>query len=707
MLIIRQFIYLLLLLLSFSSFSGGADEFDDEFEDELADFYGDEDFISLATGSKQLIHKAPSVATVITAQEIQRMGAMDLDDLLETVPGLHVSRISNAYSPVYVFRGVYSTFNPQVLMLINGVPVTNMFTGNRSQLWGGMPTEAIERVEVIRGPGSAVYGADAFAGVINVITKTANEINGSKIGYRHGSFNTNDLWYSHGGQYGDLSASVVLEVHNSDGHDELIESDAQSVLDVVFGTAASLAPGRVNNHRENIDARVDLAYQKWRFRGGVQLRELGAGVGIAEALDPTSLQSSQRWNIDVSYNDPEFAENWQLETIFSHLDTSVEIDRDLIIFPAGADIGFGAPFPDGLIGNPEVFERHSRLNSSFIYNGHEGHVVRVGVGFNYSDLYKVKESKNFAFGPNGEFLVPGSPVVDVSDSPFVFLTEGTRRNRYLFVQDIWSLANDWELTAGIRHDNYSDFGSTTNPRFALVWSSTLNLTTKVLYGKAFRAPSFAETRNINNPVALGNPDLSPEEIETLELAFDYHPQTGFRTGLSFFYNDWEDIIQFVPDEGSTSNTAQNLGKQKGYGMELEFQWEPIDSFDLKGNFSIQNSTDELTDQDVANVPEKQLFLMADWRFLPDWNLNTRVNWVADRERNQIDTRETIDDYQIVDITVRWKSPVNGLSFALIGKNVFDEDAREPTPNSGAIANIPNDLPLAGSSLFAQLSFQFD
>lgn len=699
-----QFFMTISLTLVICSTASLAEDFDEEVEEELADFYGDEDFVSIATGSKQLIHKAPSVASVFTADDIKNMGATDIDDVLEAVPGLHVSRISNGYLPVYTFRGVYSTFNPQVLMLINGIPITNMFVGNRSQIWGGMPVKAVERIEVIRGPGSAIYGAEAFAGVINVITKNADNIDGNQIGAGVGNFNSQDFWISYSGELGDIKTSLVLESHHSDGDDSVIEADAQTVLDTLFGTNASLAPGKVNNKRDNIDLRIDLAYQNWRLRGGFQGRNTGTGVGIAEALDPTSRQSSNRWNVDLTYSNNSLGESgdWKIEATTSYFDTTQEIDNNYIIFPPGSDIGFGAPFPDGVIGNPEVFERHFRFNSILTYNGMARHKPVIGIGYNYSDLYKVKESKNFAFGPNGEFLVPGSDVVDVSDSPFVFTKEGARRNKYLYLQDIWTFANDWELTTGIRYDNYSDFGTTINPRVALVWATTFNLTTKFLYGKAFRAPSIAETRNINNPVALGNSNLKPEKMETLELAFDYHPQTGLRTGVSFFTSDWSDIIQFVPDVGATTNTAQNVGEQSTYGVELEFDWQVLDELTLVGNYSIQNSTDKITDADAPNAPGQQIYLQLDWSLSQSWNAHTRINRVLDRKRSILDTRASVDDFTLVDLTIRWGTNDTSWEGAFIVKNIFDNDAKEPTPN----INLPNDLPLAGRNLAIEINYNF-
>ena len=135
-------------------------------EEDLALVYGDKNTVSIATGSAQPLRRAPAVASVITAEDIAAMGAIDLDEVLESVPGIHVSHASNVYSPLYVVRGIYSLANPQTLVLQNGVPMTTMFIGNKGNQWGGFPVDQIARIEIIRGPGSALYGADAYAGEI-------------------------------------------------------------------------------------------------------------------------------------------------------------------------------------------------------------------------------------------------------------------------------------------------------------------------------------------------------------------------------------------------------------------------------------------------------------------------------------------------------------------------------------------------------------
>ena len=215
-------------------------------EEDLSFAFGDEDFISIATGRNQPIVRAPAVASVITANDIKAMGATDLDQILESVPGLHVSNSGGTLNPIYIIRGIYSDTNPQVLFLINGIPITNLFLGDRSQVWAGMPVGNISRVEVIRGPGSAVFGADAFAGVVNIITKSASEINGAEFGIRAGSFDTKDAWMLYGKNVHSFDIAFSLQLHKTDGYKEIIDADAQTGFDALFGTNASLAPGAVN-----------------------------------------------------------------------------------------------------------------------------------------------------------------------------------------------------------------------------------------------------------------------------------------------------------------------------------------------------------------------------------------------------------------------------------------------------------------------------
>lgn len=696
----RPLCFCAVLLMCNFAYSQEDEEWEED-EDALLALYGDEQTISIATGTKQSIAKAPAVASVITASMIKSMGAIDIDDVLERVPGLHVIISSIGYNPLYIFRGVISTFNPQVLLLLNGIPLSNLHLGDRGQSWGGMPVEAISRIEVIRGPGSAVYGADAFAGVINIVTKQAGEIDGTEVKVKAGSFNTRDGTVLVSGKLNEFDIAFAAEYHNTDGQREIIDVDAQTGLDQIFGTNASLAPGSVSLSRQNVDLRLDISNQHWRFRTGIQSRrDWGVGAGVANALDSNNRYNSDRINADLTWSDT-VARYWDMTGQISYYDTTHEVREYLVIFPPGTNLG-GGIYPEGFIGNPEVFERHYRANISGFFTGFSRHKIRLGGGVYSGDVHEVRESKNFGVNPTtGEILPPGSPLVEVSDTPFVFLPEDDRTNQFVFIQDIWQIANDWELTAGIRYDDYSDFGSTTNPRIALVWSTSYDLTTKVLFGQAFRAPSFAETRQINNPIALGNSELDPETIQSVEIAVDYRPNDNLNIIFNIFDYTWDDIIEFVPDAGASTSTSQNIGKQDGNGIEFEVIWSPIKSLDISSNYSFIDTKDR-NGFDAVNVPNQQLFINVRWNITKQIELYSQINRVMNRERLEGDLRDEIDDYTLADINLRYTFDSSKLRLSLSVNNVFDSDAREPSP----AASIPNDLPLAGRHAFAGLEYAF-
>ncbi len=687
-------------------------------EDELLSMFGDEEFVSIATGTSQPISRAPAVASVITATDIRRIGATDIDEVLETIPGLHIAYRAVGYAPIYVFRGIYTSTNPQVLMLINGVPITNLYLGDRNQAWGGMPVESISRIEVIRGPGSAIYGADAFAGTINIITKNPQEHSGLGLGIRYGTYNNESAWLSYGNSSGGLDFAATIELLDDDGQNEKISADAQTFLDTLSNTNATLSPGSVNLNRKNLDARVEIGFGLFTLRTGIQMRrDTGLGVGVAKALDTQGLASSQRYNADLTYDNKQVTDNLGIKATASYYQTSQEVDATLILYPPGSRGPFFAPgvlpptpalppFPNGVIGNPEVFERHYRANVVSTYRGFIDHEILIGSGYYYGEVYKTEEKKNFGLDPStGLPILPGSGLVDVSDTPLVFLPEDDRENRYLFIQDVWHFANDWELTAGVRYDHYSDFGDTVNPRFALVWSTTHNLTTKVLYGEAFRAPSFAETRVQSNPTVLGNPNLEPETLKSYELAFNYRPTFDINIDLNLFHYRWDDIIQFVPNPGGTTRTAQNVGEQSAEGLEIELSWSVNDYLSLLTNYAWQNAEDRTTDTDAANAPEQQFYIRGVATLAHDCDFTVQLNRVMDRNRAFDDPRTDIDDYTIVDLTLRKRFLDNQLELALLAKNVFNENAREPSLNATPVPLIPEDLPLAGRSLMAEIRYK--
>lgn len=674
--------------------------------DELALVYGDKDTVRIATGSPQSLRRAPAVATVITAEDIKAIGATDLDEVLETVPGIHVSHSANNYAPLFVIRGVYAQLNPQTLVLQNGIPLTTLQQGNRGGFWGAYPVENIARIEVIRGPGSALYGADAYAGVINIITKSAKDISGTQAGVRLGSFNTHSVWAQHGGSIGPLEVSASVRSGATDGFKEIVSADAQTRNDRLFptGTPLSLAPGHVNTGKDVVDADLELAYGKWRLRTGYKLREnIGTAAGVGAALDPVGKNNSERFTTDLSWHDPEFSQHWATGWTASYAEYDQNVDPPYQLLPPGARTAAGV-FVNGMLAAPSTWEKHLRLSAFATYSGFAEHNLRFGIGHDDLDMYRVAEQRNFTYSASGAPLPAGALQPYYGDS--AFLSPHRRKVSYVYVQDEWLLAKDWTLTAGLRHDRFSDAGATTNPRLALVWDAAYDIVAKLLYGEAFRAPSFAEQYSINNPINRGNPDLRPETIRTLEAALSWQARKDVQFNVNVFKYRMKDLIRAVPNPAPApgaaplpGNTVANTGEQEGSGLEMEVAWDLSRNMRLIGSYSHQASIDKSTNQDAGYAPHHMVYLRGDWQFASGPLLSTQLSRVADRRRAAGDTRPAIADYTTVDVTLRTGRGKKQWEFAGSVRNLFNADVREPSLAPGL--TLPNDLPMAPRSLYLQ------
>lgn len=687
-------------------------------EESLAALYGDVEMVSIATGTKKPIFRAPSVASIITAKDIADMGARNIDEVLESVPGLHVSRSAlSRLDPSYSIRGINTGYTQQTLVLLNGIRFSVLSTGSRPPTFR-LPVSVIERIEVIRGPGSAVHGADAFSGVINIVTKDATSLMNHTATLRTGSFSTRDFALQTGAELNsDWKLGFSLESQKSDGDDErVVSTDLQSALDAVFGTQASHAPAPLQTQYNLIDTHASISNDNWSFHyWNWKQRDAGQGQGGAQAIDTEG-------NVDVTQQ--VFMLNYEnratstavLGARYSYehakYSTLFQLLPDGTVLPIGADgnVNFFNPagivfFPDGLLGNPGATEKSHFAEVYLSYSGMANHQWRLSIGGRNDQSFPT-EYKNFGPGVlNGtEGLVDGT-LTDVSGTENSYQPDASRHVRFFSIQDEIQLARDWELTAGVRHDRYSDFGNTTNPRFAVVWMADSDLTLKLLYGKAFRAPSFAELYYINNPVSLGNPNLDAEKISTAELSVAYQHSENLHWTFSLFDYEASDLIEFLPDipgNPASTNTAQNARSQIGRGLEIEWNWKASDTITVRGNVAYQDTEDEATGERIADVPAKHVYLNIGWKINDLWRFGWQSNWVADRVRNTLDPRPDIDNYTWTDITFRALRITTELDAAVSIRNAFDVDARAPSNGT-----IPDDYPLEGRSIWFELSYQFN
>jgi len=679
----------------------------------LLQLSGNEELVSIATGTPRLVSKAPAVTTVITAAEIESSGANTFKELLERVPGLHViTSKAKVQSPTYAIRGINTSQGPHTLILVNGVAITYLLTGSLPSGFQ-VPLAGIKRIEIIRGPGSAVYGADAFSGVINIISKTNKDINGSRVGVKAGSFNTRTIWGQYANEYSTgWNTTANIEFAKSDGdRDRIIDSDLQTILDAKYSTSASNAPGAMNTQYESLTTNLTLSKNNWTSHFNSWNRKLGTGAGFANVLDPTGFTRHDQYLFAISHEDKNWQPNLSIKTRLSYL--YLNSKARLNIFPKGSILPISsdgnydpvAPagtvlFTDGYIGNPGRTEKTTNLDITSIYRGWKQQLWRFNFGTK-KEISNGSSTQNFGPGVIDGTVSPiDGTLSDISGATSVYIPNSNRTVSYVSIQNEWHFVTDWNLTAGLRYDDYSDFGGTTNPRLSLVWDTRHNLTTKLLYGRAFRAPSFAELYSQNNPVLTGNSKLDPETINTYELVFDYRSTTSLSAVLNIFQYNAKGIIEFVDDDGIAggSATAQNSKDQHAEGFELALKWQPTSKLNLIGSYAQNNAHDMQTKAYVADTPRKQIHFIGNWKFHSHWTTSIDTYRVMDRARPSNDSREKIDDYTWVNATLHGNNFINEWDITISVRNLFDTDAREPAP-----IEIKNDYPLEGRSVYFSIS----
>jgi len=650
----------------------------------------------IATGTPVSQKFAPAVTSIITADEIRKSGARTLHEALESVPGLHVFPSSAFVMKNNIsIRGIHTSINQQVLVLFDGIRINSVFSGAPA-LHFTMPTSAIHRIEVIRGSGSALYGADAYSGVINVITKSWSNTT-DEIGASYGSFNRWETYITKSAEVGEATIALALSLSKSDGdNDRIVTNDAQTNFDNIFGTSASLAPGSLNTEYDRLYFNADINYKNFDFNFKLQdLKDLGSQEGASQALDNDGKINNSQKIFNIKHTNKSLLKDTVIKTNLTYF--FYDVFANYTLFPVGATLPFNSDgslhtFTNGAFIYAGAEETSYRTNINVIYDGIEKHRINSEIGYRYEKT-ETQDIRNFGAG-----VVNTGTITDVTGTQFAFQPSHKRRSYYALIQDEYNINDTLSLTSGVRYDKYNDFGSTVNPRLALVWQASNDVTVKTMYAKAFRAPSFGDLYFQNNPVNIGNPNIQPEEIDTYEITLNY--SAPVHTKLNIFYYKAEDLIASVANPNGTT-TAQNSKNQNGYGLELELEYNINQDFVLRGNYSYQHSKDDDTEERVADAPAHQTFVQLQYHPNANWNVNTQYFYIGKRYRTSTDTRPALKADSLVNLTIERKNILQGLDFTLSARNLFDEDYREPSDGA-----LPNDYPMQGRYIFGEIRYLF-
>ncbi len=651
------------------------DEFPEQFPGGEESFYEgtEDDVIITATRYIKRIEEAPATATVITAEQIRNMGARDILDILKTVPGIGISRITGFNKFGIESRGIKNDHSQKVLIMIDGHRVNDPLSGGATFVFDNMMVENIRRVEVIRGPGSALYGANAFVAVINVVTKNAVDIDGIELLSGWGSYDTQHYNIIFGKEFSKLKIAGTLDYFDTNGPSLHIDSD-------FIGNS-----GHTDNWERKYDFGLKMSYGDFSFFGRYIERDRGPYIGVGNALNDDSEVETSHLLGELNYKH-DIGDN--LHILAKGFYDKYHFYADWEIFPEGALSGF----PDGFIGIPETKDRTLGSEVQLDYSLWDKNTITGGMLIEYIKQYDTRHTANF--DPNRS--TPIGPLQDIT-SWGNWNKDEYRGVTALYVQDVWKFTENIEGTFGIRFDYYSDIGETFNPRAALVWKFIENAHLKLLYGSAFRAPSFIELYNVNNPAETGNPDLNPEKIDTYEVSIGYDVAKRYSTNITYFRSVIDDSIKL-----DSSSVYANTGKVRIDGVEVEFKANLKESHYGYVNYTYQYPRDDETGSKIIDVPAHKGNVGVNFELGKHLNVNSNLLVVGPRRRASADIRDKLTGYELLDLTLIGKNFFRTTEFRVSIHNLLDDDYADPA----ATSTVADDYQRKGINFMIDFRYKF-
>ena len=319
----------------------------------------------------------------------------------------------------------------------------------------------------------------------------------------------------------------------------------------------------------------------------------------------------------------------------------------------------------------------------------------MGFGYEWNDQDNINLATNS--GSNGESLNSlTEPENELWVDPYL------RHVWNLYIQDKWEITENLNFTLGIRHDQYSDFAGTTNPRMGLIWNFLDKATLKLLYGQAFRAPSFRELTLNAPPVRIGNSGLQPETIRTYEASLEYKINDNFSANANYFYNVIRDQISsiFIGD-AETQQTFENTGSLNIHGVEFETRANLTkyrhDAYAF-ANYTYQDAEGDA----LPDVPKHKGNIGVNLGITKYLNANLHTFISGSNYRAKEDKRDNLPGYAIFNLTLIAKKFFNDLKVKASLFNLLNKEWEDPA----LVDTIPSDLPRPGRNFFIEFEYKY-
>lgn len=638
--------------------------------------------IQVVTASKksQSIRKAPATIKVITAEQIRERGYESLDDIFRDLPAFDLTRVHGYFPLVWAQRGLYGDENKRTLLMIDGIVENNILGGN---VLGGAQysLHSIERIEIIWGSGSALYGASAFNGIINLITKKGEDVEGLEYQGGYGAFQTR--------------FHKVLMGFKKDGVDVMLSASLVNSEGPVFK----------ERHPEYNVSFIDNAYSivgrvKWKgFKFGFSRfdRPMGQGQFSNPPTEyyglPLYGHENSEGTIASGGSAPinvagERGGLWHSVTNTISLSYQKDISEKAFVLAKSyyRQTGIAESSYDYYFSKADsAYERVPYAHESFLagtevqldYSLNETQKLTFGVVYEYSDVekgYRGRESVNRFYNSQNSFYT--TILKDKSEREKTIYRNFAAYGQYILHLPILTST---DLILGVRYDQNSLYGRTINPRLALVANPSELLTIKLMAGSAYRPPNNFELFT-KTSLRIPNPNLVPEKVRSFEANIILSPTKKFSIETSAFYNLYSDIIVSnveigdIDGDGNTNFQNRNQGTAQVIGVELKTKYAIHPSVSIFGNLTLQDPKQKNGDErpTVANISKIKGNMGFQATFGDMLNWYVVGNGVGVRSTTDSNPLRSVPSYLIFNTAFSTKKLINDkVSFVLSVNNLFN------------------------------------
>ena len=610
--------------------------------------------VKIATKTDRRLLDTPSSVTVYTINT--------LEELMNYVPGMLVNRNVRATGPTGII-GVRSA-GIASLVLYDGQRLNDFHSGFATFFDRGISLKNLDRVEIIRGPGSTLYGSSALIGVINLIPAT----NHNTLAITGGTQEVRQVTLNVSENLGDLELTAFGNYSEDSGDD----------YDNLFN-AATLTEVSGDDPQENIDVTVISKFRNLRglYRFAHNDRDEFIGfTGFASAENQSS-NSSHLGTLEYTYP---LLDRLEGNIIANYQYNFWDVSTPLPLFP------FGGGTLESRVEHRMVIAQSNfkwPMRSHHPFNWPTPHTHQFIWGFEFLE----------AASPVAENRINGGP-------PISIVSDKKIRNISAYIQDEIKIGKHWDFVLGTRLDRQRFGGTEWSPRATLIFAPTPEDRLKLNYGHGFRSPSLAPLFNEGANI-IGNPDLQPLSIDTIEFVYARATKNLHMT-LTYFYNSVKEDTLILPSSAPGRLTFENGLDRDNQGIEIEADFKPVESLRIRANFTsvFSNSTNvsfSPTNLDFADVsPNSFGSLSITYRHEP-WLMN--LNVFAQ------DGPEALPEQEAYAI---WNARIEhalrpGMKIFINAKNIFDKsyDSTEGAGGLGIDGNgeIRREVPNRGRQIF--------